>query len=174
METIFTDLIKIILPSAISLYAIYLVVKTFLSKEFEKRVIDLRIKNNELVLPVRLQAYERMALYLERISLHNLVLRTNDPSFTAGEFQSKMTMDIREEFNHNVAQQIYVSDAAWALIKTSMEENIAIINKCGQKVPSDARSIELAKMVFEELLQRNEDPTSKAMRQLKEEIRQVF
>jgi hypothetical protein len=174
METIFSDLIKIILPSVVSLYAVYLTVKSFLNKEFEKKLVDIRIKNNELVLPVRLQAYERMALYLERISLHNLVIRTNDPSFTAGEFQAKMTMDIREEFNHNVSQQIYISDKAWSLVKSAMEENIAIVNKCGQNVPADARSIELAKMIFEELLQRSEDPTSKAMRQIKEEIRQVF
>lgn len=174
METIFSDLIKIILPSAVALYAMYLTVKSFLTKDFEKRLVDIRIKNNEIVLPVRLQAYERMALYLERVSLHNLVIRTNDPSFTAGEFQMRMTHDIREELNHNVALQIYISDQAWVLVKSAMEENIGIINKCGQLVPSDARSIELAKMIFEQLLQRSEDPTAKAMRQLKEEIRQVF
>ena len=171
---IFGDLIKILLPAAAVLYGMFLTVKTFLNKDFEKRLVEIKIKNTEQVLPNRLQAYERMCLFLERISPHNLVIRLNDPLYNVIQFQQKLLFEIREEFNHNLSQQIYMSDQSWALIRNSMEEVISIINKSSIDLPQDGRSIELAKMIFENLIQRNEDPTLKALKFLKNEIRQVF
>jgi hypothetical protein len=168
------DFLKILLPAAAVMYAMYLTVKSFLQKDFDKKVIDIRIKNNELILPIRLQAYERMALFLERISPHNLVIRANDPAYNVAQFHQRLLMEIREEYNHNLSQQIYMSDQSWALIKNTMEEVISIINKATTTVPPEAKGIELAKMIFESLVQRNEDPVSKALKHLKNEIQQVF
>ncbi|MCS6823565.1 MAG: hypothetical protein NZ529_04655 [Cytophagaceae bacterium] len=169
-----TDLIKILLPAAAVLYAMYLTVRSFLTKDFERRLIDIRIKNNEIVLPIRLQAYERMALFLERISPHNLVMRVNESSYNAYELQQRLVMEIREEYNHNLSQQVYMSDQAWELIKNAKEEVISIINTAASNVPSEAKSIELAKMIFEKLIQRPEEPTTRALKFLKNEIRQSF
>lgn len=174
MESIIADLVKILLPAAAVLYGMYLTVKSFLNKDFEKRLVDIKIKTNDQVLPLRLQAYERMCLFLERITPHNLVVRLNDPAYNVVQFQQKLLSEIREEYNHNLSQQIYMSDQSWGMVKNSMEEIIAVINKSAIDVPSDARGIELAKMVFENLVQRNEDPTSKALKFLKNEIRQIF
>jgi hypothetical protein len=174
MEIIIADFVKILLPAAAVLYGMYLTVKSFLNKDFEKKLIDIKIKTNEQVLPLRLQAYERMCLFLERITPHNLVVRANDPAYTVGQFQQKLLSEIREEYNHNLSQQIYMSDQSWGLIKNSMEEIISVINKAAIEVPSDARGIELAKMIFENLVQKPDDPTSKALKFLKNEIRQVF
>jgi hypothetical protein len=168
------DFIKILLPAAAVMYGMFLTVRSFLNKDFEKKLIDIRIKNNEIVLPIRLQAYERMALFLERISPHNLILRVNDPAYNVAQLHQRMLIEIREEYNHNLSQQVYMSDQAWGLIKNSMEEVIAIINKSSNNMPPDARGIELAKMVFENLVQRNEDPVNKALKFMKKEIQQVF
>jgi len=168
------DFLKIILPATAVMYGMYLTVRSFLNKDFEKKLVDIRIKNNEIVLPIRLQAYERMALFLERISPHNLILRVNDPSYTVGQLHQRMLLEIREEYNHNLSQQVYMSDQAWGLIKSSMEEVIATINKSSVNIPTDARGIELAKMVFENLLQKKEDPVLKALKFIKKEIQQVF
>ena len=171
---ILSDLVKILLPAAAVLYGMYLTVKSFLNKDFEKRLIDIKIKNTEQVLPLRLQAYERMCLFLERITPHNLIIRVNDPVYNVAQFQQKLLFEIREEYNHNLSQQIYMSDQAWTLVKNAMEEIVAVINKSAIEIPSDARGIELAKMVFENLVQRSEDPTTKPLKFLKNEIRQVF
>ncbi|HSZ26338.1 MAG TPA: hypothetical protein VK766_11480, partial [Cytophagaceae bacterium] len=141
------DFLKILLPAAAVMYGMFLTVKSFLNKDLEKRLVDIRIKNNELVLPIRLQAYERMALFLERISPHNLILRVNDPAYNVIQLHQRMLMEIREEYNHNLSQQVYMSDQAWGLVKTSMEEVIAVINKSTINIPPDAKGIELAKMV---------------------------
>jgi hypothetical protein len=171
---IISDLIKIFLPAAAVLYGMYLIVKSFLNKEFEKRLVDVKIKNNEIVLPIRLQAYERMSLFLERITPHTLVVRLNEPAYNVVQFQQMLLSEIRQEYNHNLSQQIYMSDQSWKLIKNAMDEVVAVINKSAIEVPSDARSIELSKRIFENLVQRNEDPTAKALKFLKDEIRQVF
>lgn len=168
------DLLKILLPALVVLYAMYLTVKAFLSKEFEKKVLDLKTKNTEIVLPIRLQAYERMALFLERIAPHNLIIRLNDPGYNAGTFQQVLLAEIRNEFNHNLSQQVYMTDSTWSVVKGTMEEIISIINQSASEVPADAKGIELAKMIFENLLKRNEDPSNKALKVLKKEIQQVF
>ena len=168
------DFIKILLPAAVVLYAMYLTVKTFTTKDFEKKLLELKSQNTATILPLRLQAYERMCLFLERISLHNLVVRTNNPAYNSSSFQQKLLNEIREEFNHNLSQQVYMSDQSWSMIKQAMEETISIVNKSSSVIAPDDKGIELAKMIFENLLQRNEDPTAKALKFIKNEIRQVF
>jgi hypothetical protein len=82
--------------------------------------------------------------------------------------------EIREEYTHNMSQQVYMSDQAWALVKNAMDEVVTIVNSASQGLPRESRGVELAKLVFERLLQLPEDPTSKALKYLKNEIRQVF
>jgi hypothetical protein len=83
-------------------------------------------------------------------------------------------MEIREEYNHNLSQQLYMSDQSWTLIKNAMEEAIAVINKSAGSISAESRSVDLAKMIFENMLQKSEDPTSKALKFIKNEIRQIF
>jgi hypothetical protein len=171
---ILSDLIKILLPAASILVAMYLTVKAFLNKEFEKKLVEYKSETTKTVLPIRLQAYERMCLYLERISPNNLIIRVNNPVFTVGQFQQVLLNDIREEFNHNLSQQVYMSDAAWGQIKKTTDEIMSIINFSANRLPADARGIELAKAIFEELMKREEEPTAVTLRFIKAEIRQVF
>lgn len=170
----FFDLLKIIIPSSILLYGMYLIVKSFLNKEFEKHLVSLKLKNNEIILPARMQAYERICLLLERVSPHGLLLRLNDPSLNSAQLQSKLLSSVREEFNHNLSQQVYMSDQAWQLVKVCIEEVIGIINSSAQLVEPESRGIELAKQIFEKLVQKNEDPCQKALKFIKAEIQQIF
>lgn len=168
------DLIKILLPAAIVLYAMYLTVKAFLNKDFEKKLVEIKLKNTEQILPLRLQAYERMCLFLERITPQNLVVRVNNPNYNNYSFQQQLIAEIREEFNHNLSQQLYMSDQAWALVKNAMDEIIALINITAKELPPDGKSIELAKGILDNYLKNNQYPTENALKYLKNEIRQVF
>jgi hypothetical protein len=174
MEQLLGDLLKIVLPAGMILYAMYLVVKSFLTKDFERRLLDLKLKNTEIILPIRLQAYERMSLFLERISLAHLIVRVNDPSYNVNQFQQILLAEIRNEFQHNLSQQVYMSDQTWILIKKAMEDVVSTINLAGSVLPPDARGIELARKVFEIQSDRSEDPTAPALKYLKDEIRKVF
>lgn len=168
------DFVKILLPSALVLYAMYLTIRSFLNKDVERRLIDVKLKNTEIVLPIRLQAYERMCLFLERISPGNLILRLNNSEYSAGEFQQVLLSEIREEYNHNLSQQVYMSDEAWTQVKNAMEEVIATINDAARQLSPEARSIDLARAIFETTIQQDLDPNGRALRFVKNEIRQQF
>lgn len=168
------DLVKIIVPAAAVMYGMYLVVKSFLNKEFERRLVEFKLKNTEAILPIRLQAYERMALFLERISPSSLLIRLNQPALTVAQFQQLLISQIREEMSHNFSQQVYMSDNAWKLIKTAMDDIINIINTSAQEVPADAKGVELGKKIFEKLLQREQDPINNALVYLKTELQRLF
>ena len=122
---------------------------------------------------MRVQAFERLVLFLERITPNNLVLRLNSPELNSREFQQVLIMNIREEYNHNLVQQIYVTDRSWSLLKTAMEDIIGIVNNAGQRVDPEAPSIHLAREIFEILLQRDQDPVAKAIRSIKDELKEV-
>jgi len=171
---ILSDFIKILLPAVTILVAMYLTVKAFLNKEFEKRLVEYKTEASKIVLPIRLQAYERMCLYLERISPNNLIIRVNNPAFNVSQFQQMLLNDIREEFNHNLSQQVYMSDNAWAQIKRSTDEIMSVINHAANRLSPEAKGIELAKAIFDEILKWEEEPTATTLRILKSEIRQVF
>lgn len=165
---------KILLPAGLVLYAMYLTLKSVLAKELVKSEMDYKIENSKLVVPNRLQAFERMCLFLERLSPGNLVLRLNTGSMTAKALQHLMISEIREEFNHNLSQQIYMSDQSWNLIKNTVEDVIALINTNAEKLNDDAKSVELAKLIFNEIEKREVDPVAVTLSQVKSEIREIF
>jgi hypothetical protein len=171
---VLVELAKILLPAAIVLYAMYLTMKSILEKDLEKKMLEYKIENSKTVLPMRLQAYERMCLFLERIIPNNLIVRLNEPSLTAKQFQQIILNEIREEFNHNLSQQVYMSIGTWDLIKNTVEDVIALVNTSSEKLKEDAKSVDLAKEIFANLEQNNNDPVSNTLAQVKAEIQEVF
>jgi hypothetical protein len=89
--------------------------------------MDIRSKSSKTVTPIRLQAYERVALFLERINPNSLVMRMHKPGMSARQLQSDLLQIVRAEFEHNMAQQIYMSPAAWKAIRAAKEETIKIL-----------------------------------------------
>ena len=172
--SVFLEFGKLIIPSCFILYATYLLVKVFLNKELEKHVLEAKMKNIEIVLPLKIQAYERMCLFLERISLQNIIQRTHTSNMTSGELQRLLIQEIRNEFHHNTAQQIYVSETIWMEIKKAVEELILFINKSSLDIPQDAKSIELIRHLLEQSIHTEEQSVSKALRNLKEEVRNIL
>lgn len=165
---------KLLIPALLVLYAMYLTLKNVLEKDLEKREVDIKIKNWETILPLRLQAYERLTLLLERISPNNIMLRLNNPSFSAKEFQVMLVKEIREEFNHNLSQQIYVSEEAWILVRKAIEDTINLINQSGINLKDDAKGVDLTKTVFAEIMQSDVDSIEHALSQLKKEVSQFY
>lgn len=143
-------------------------------KFLEKQRSDNRSKNVEITLPLRLQAYERMCLFLERITPNNLLLRLVPSATSALELQQIVLHEVREEYNHNVAQQLYISTHAWEQIVNAMNETVAIVNQAAAEVSPDAPAADLAKKVFSHVIEKEVQPSTHALKVLKEEIRNVF
>lgn len=164
----------ILLPASIVLYGAFLLVRAFLAKEVDVKRLEVRSRAIETILPARLQAYERMTLFLERISPQNLLVRLNDPGYSARDFQKVLLDEIRNEYNHNVSQQVYMSEQVWTLVKNAKEDLTILINEAIAQVGAGATSLDLAKRIFELSLQKGVDPIAHALSELKKEIQQVF
>lgn len=168
------DLLKIILPAGAVLYGMYLVVLSFLSKEREKLLVDLKTQNTQVILPIRLQAAERLCLLLERITPNNLVRRSNPGQVTAAELHPLLLSEVREEFNHNLSQQVYFSEETWEAVRRAVEDVLTLLNQSRQTVEGDASGMDLARAIFSLSLDRKNDPITYALRQVKSEIQLYF
>lgn len=168
------DLLKILLPATLVLYAMYLTVRSFLGRDLVQRQTDLKASYAQTLLPIRLQAYERMALFLERITPNNLLLRLSGSAASAVELQQLLLSDVREEFNHNLAQQVYLSNETWERIRLAVNEVTATVNTAAQELPADAPPLELSRRIFDRWVTLNPSPTDEALGYLKEEVRREF
>ncbi|WP_347159778.1 hypothetical protein [Pontibacter chitinilyticus] len=168
------DLLKIALPALIVAVAMYYLVKKHYERDYKVRLLELRQKNAEVVLPIRLQAYERVVLLLERITPSNLLLRVSGGGHTAAEFHRLLLAEIRNEFNHNLSQQVYMTEQAWQQVKHGREEVVSLINKTYHELPEGARGTDLAKRILETVLVSEQDPTARALSYIKQEIGQAF
>jgi hypothetical protein len=165
---------KILIPASVVLYAAYLFVKAFIQKEVDLRKLEVRTRAIETILPNRLQAYERMTLFLERMAPQNLLVRLNTAAMPAREFHQLLLAEIRNEYNHNVTQQVYMSTDLWNLIKGAKEDLIVTINESATEIHVEASSLDLAKKIFEKTMNRGVDPISHALDELKTEIQRTF
>lgn len=166
------EILKLTIPAALVLYAMYLVIRSFLTARMDEMKAALRQKNQEVVTPIRLQAYERIILLLERINPQNIISRLNNPEFLAREFQQLLVMEIRQEYNHNLSQQLYMSDEAWAYVTAAVEDTISLINEAGGRTTPEAKSIDLVKTIFE--MDMSKSTIQQALFYLKNEIRELF
>lgn len=170
----FVEFIKILVPASIVLYASYLLVRSFLHKEIELKKLEIRGRSIETVLPSRLQAYERMTLFLERMAPQNLLVRLNTDATSAREFHQLLLSEIRNEYNHNVSQQVYMSEQVWDLIKNAKEDLIVLINNAASEMTADSTSLDLAKKIFEHAVNKPIDPLAHALSEMKQEIQRTF
>lgn len=171
---VFLEILKYTLPAALALLGVYLVIHRFFQQETLRLEAERKSGLQREVFPVRMQAYERVVLLLERISPNQLILRVNQPSLTAAQFQALLTQTIRDEFDHNLSQQVYVSSKAWELVKTAREEMIRLINTAASNLTKDSGSANLAGKLLELHAGLENDPVTRAIEFVKEEARRLF
>ena len=174
METLI-DILKIILPASIVFAATYFLVQRFLTNEQSRRDFELKKANQSAITPIKIQAYERVVIFLERIHPNTLVVRVNKHGMNSQVLHQELVKAIKTEYEHNLAQQIYMSHNAWELVKNGKEEIIKLINISATKVPHDSNSNELAMMVLNITANLEKRmPSEIALEYLKKEIGQIF
>lgn len=125
------------------------IVIIFTRAEKERAFSEYREKTLGTLLPSRMQAYERLTLYIERINPTNMVIREQLNVNTSQELYTLMITSIRQEFDHNIAMQIYISEASWNRILRAREEVMKTINDCAKETNPKASSLELARKILE-------------------------
>lgn len=173
METFF-DILKITIPAVIVLLTAWVLLRNMIRNDQDKRRQEIIMQNSRTILPIRLQAYERIVLFLERISLESLLVRTNTPGMSAGQLHSALLNAIRSEFEHNLSQQIYMSQQAWEVVKNARSNTIKIINTEFENTVNTASGLDLSKKLLERVMELDKEPTKTAVEYIKNEVARMM
>jgi len=173
-----TELLVVLAIVIVALASIIFLVLNFNKKiNFSESLAvqgELRKQRQEFFLSHRMEAYQRAILYMERIHPVTIVMRMNQQNVNALLFQSMLLKAIRDEYDHNVAQQMFISPNAWHLLKNAKEETVKLINVGASDLPSDASSSDLAKAIITLTADINPLPSEIAIEALKAEFQQLL
>ncbi len=151
------EILKYIIPAIIVLIATTTIVKRFLVNETERKRLAIFAEGQDTTLRLRLQAYERLALYMERIHPRVLIPRLYSTGMTTRELQAAILETIRMEYEHNLSQQIYVSTQVWKTIQSVKEQEIAMINQIVTLLNPDGSAKELHQKIVDFILTNEND-----------------
>ena len=171
---VFLEIVKIIIPVSIVCLTFYFLIREFFNNETEKRKHEHKRDVEKTLIPLKLQAYERATLFLERIAVENIVLRVHQSGMSAKLFHSELSKTIRLEYEHNLAQQIYLLETSWELIKNAKEETLKIFNLASSKMEPTSTGIDLSHFIFEIASQMEKIPTLIALEYIKKEVNKIF
>lgn len=174
MANLLLEILKLTLPSVVVFLTAYLIIRAFFERQEQEHQENLKRQNQEQVLPVRLQAYERSILFLERIHPDNLINRVRESNMTAADLQVALLKDIQGEYSHNLSQQLYISEDAWVLLRNAKEEMIKLLNLCYGHVKPDDNAMELSRIIINTLMRSDKSPTEPAIRFIKQEAQTLF
>lgn len=172
--TEFLEILKYVIPALVVFATAYYLIRTFLDNELNKIKAEQKDESRKAAIPLRFQAYERITLFLERISPANLILRITQPGMSKEMLHAELLRSVREEYEHNLAQQIYMSDEAWDLVKGAKEEVLSDINTAAGKMSEKNTAADYGQQVISLHLEKKNPAHAKAVSFLKKEIREMF
>lgn len=168
------EILKYTLPALIVFLTVLAMMRIWSKNEDKRRKNEFNLHISDEILPVRLQAYERSILLLERISPESMVMRLSRNDFTTRQLLQELLTSITTEFDHNIAQQTYMSTEAWEKMKASKNQVINLINDTVKEVKPDAPGSTFAKLILERLTELQNPPTQVAIDFLKQEVKTLF
>ena len=171
---IFLDTFRTVFPSILILIVVYLMMSNFLDNEDKRRKSERIRASQRQSLPIRMQAYERLALFLERISPNSLLLRVKAGKLTNQEYLMLLQQNIRNEFEHNLSQQIYVSDKMWEMVVASKSTMTSIVNTVSADLSPEASGADLSKAILKACMKMENLPSKSALSYLRQEVIEEF
>lgn len=166
------DLFLYAVPTLITGVIAYYFFKEHTKNEDGRRRFLLKKDLQVNAMPLRLQAYERMALFLERITPSKLLIRVTPTSSDKEHYESLLIQNIEQEFEHNLSQQIYVSDKCWGIILAAKNATIQIIRKASLSEKTDTAN-KLREVILTEMMGRR-SPSDAALSFIKEEVSEIW
>jgi len=168
------EILKYTVPALIVFLTVLIMLRAWSKNEDKRRKSEFNMHISDDILPVRLQAYERSILLLERISPESMIMRLSRNDFTARQLLQELLTNITSEFDHNIAQQTYMSTEAWEKMKAAKNQVINLINDTAKEVKPDANGTTLGKLILERLTELKNPPSQVAIDFLKQEVKTLF
>ncbi|MFM2206155.1 MAG: hypothetical protein RL213_130 [Bacteroidota bacterium] len=180
-----TDVLLYFVPAVLVLMGMFMLVKRFTDvqlsalrrmteRDLQAKAADERTSRRRESLPLKLQAYERLILLLERISPDSVIVRVHAGSMSAQLLHVELLAAIRAEFEHNLSQQLYVSDEVWEEVCSAKDAMASMVNDAYRRVGASATGVQLSAAVFEAALAGEPLATHRAIHSLKSEAQRLF
>ncbi len=168
------DILKYTIAGIGVVWVAFYLFKPYLDKAERIQMLEIKKAISSQTIPLRLQAYERLVLFIDRINPANLLIRLNAPSYTLPELHSLLISEIRNEFQHNISQQIYVSTEAWVTVKKIKNDTLILINNMISALPPDVSGLEASKQLLAHLNKLDDNPYEKAAAIIKADLENLF
>ncbi|GAA4338192.1 hypothetical protein GCM10023149_48060 [Mucilaginibacter gynuensis] len=168
------DILKYTLSGLGVVYAAFYLAKPYLDRAEKTQLLDYKKSLNAQTLPLKLQAYERVVLFVERVNPANMLVRLNNPAYSAAELHGLIVTELRNEFQHNITQQIYVSSRAWGLVKRVKDDTLSIANNAIKALPENATGLDLAKTILGQLSRLEDNPYDIALSLIRKDLEDLF
>ncbi|WP_432221538.1 hypothetical protein ACRASX_13050 [Flavobacterium sp. TMP13] len=166
------ELLSYTIPAIVTGVVAYSFFQLQVKNENKKSRMLLLDKTKDQGLPIRLQAYERMTLFLERINLNKLLIRVGPISPNKNDYENYIIDHIEQEFEHNLTQQIYMTDECWTIIATAKNATIQIIRKTAMSSQVDSAA-KLREVILNDLLEK-QSPSNAALAYIKNEVAEIL
>ncbi len=167
----FFELLKYTVPSLIVFATAYLLLKKYLDAQYQLTYLETINKNGQNIIPIKLQAYERLLLFCERMKISNTVNRLRSNEMTVKDLKTSMLISIQKEYEHNLAQKLYVSSKLWEIIELTKNETLNIMSNSGDKFDPNDNADQYAKSLI--ILEQSQNKTTAdlAIQAIKEEAK---
>lgn len=148
VEVIF-EILKFTIPALVVCLVTYIILSKQADKEERLRILDIKSKSSKDMLPLKMQAYERVTLLLHRIAPETMVPRMQQPSLNVGQLKKILVNTVKSEYEHNITQQVYVSSTVWKATLTYVNDLINVINLQAEAINQESPGYELSKAVLQ-------------------------
>ena len=172
--TTLLEIIKVTVPALIVFWTVRSLMQEYQKKEVQLKALDVQKANQSTVLPMKLQAYERLSLFCERIAVPTLLFRLRQDGMSANHLRLQMLLAIQQEYEHNITQQVYVSHQLWEIIKIARDDSVNTISLAMEALESDATGQDLFRSAMAILEKRQVTAIDKALQAIKKEAGQVL
>lgn len=169
METAL-EILKYILPALVVFATVYFLMKKYLDMQYHTQVLKFKQDQSKNTLPVKFQAYERMAMFCERISLNNLSYRLSSQKLDAHSMSNAMLIAIQQEYEHNMSQQVYISEKLWQIISLAKDQMQGVITAAASDPSVGTSTAALLQKANELINDMGGSPLNTAKRAIKKEI----
>src|ERR1700744_4989860 len=171
---IILDIVKYTVAGIGVVWIAFYLIKPHLDKSEQIQLLEFKKSVANQTLPLRLQAYERIILFIERINPANMIIRLNAPEYTAADLHSILITEIRHEYEHNVTQQVYVSSRAWSVVRRVKDDTVNIIATAYKSLPENASALDLGKTILLQLNQAEDSPYDIGADLVRKEVELLF
>ena len=168
------DILKYTVSGLGVVWIAFFLIKPYLDKSERIQLLEFKKSVANNTLPLRLQAYERIILFMERINPENLLIRLNATGYSAAELHNLIITEVRSEYQHNTTQQVYVTSRAWGIAKRVKDDTLNLVSGAIKTLPETASGLDLSRVVLVTLSQMENNPYEIGAELIRKDLEELF